>query len=84
MFDRESTNEDIVFRPGNVSAILRTLRGIHAEVDGDEVMAEFGRTITMAIAQLCELRELAHQTMLEIEAEQANSSRRRPRLVALK
>ena len=56
---------------GNVSVMLGMLECMHDEVDDDEVMVDFAATLLTAIGQLRGLRQLAYETMLEIESERA-------------
>ena len=61
---------------GNVSVMLGMLECIHDETDDDEVMIDFAATIKTAIGQLRDLRQLAYETMIEIESERALAGHR--------
>ncbi len=55
---------------GNVSAIIGMLSGIRELIADDEIMEDIAETIEKAIRQLNLRRQLAYETMLEIDAEQ--------------
>ena len=80
MIDAGGTKERAGLDTGNVTVMLGMLESIHVEVSEDVVMAEFARTVGLAILQLRELQLLAYQTMIEIEAERA-TGRCRTRLM---
>ena len=65
---------------GNVTVMLGMLESIFEEASDDVVMADFAHTVALAIVQLRNLQQLAYQTMIEIEAEQA-TGRRQARII---